>query len=170
MSVQKMFVVASDYLDALRRKAELTDNPVLTAQVSLDKQREEMLQSKGSNAESKDALYTDIIHTQNLFNEQLKKTSKDANTAVPSNVVIPGEHVKKVMPVEEVKKPRFVVTRKLRKKLKQNNFVAPKAKFDLEENFYAYEPEGKTITDLTNSLQSIRPKRVRKPVNRFDPS
>jgi len=98
--------------DALRRKAELTDNPVWTAQVSLDKQREEMLQSKGSNAESKVALYTDIIHTQNLLNEQLKKTSKDANT-IPSNLFIPAEPVKNVIPAEKVKKPRFVVKRKL---------------------------------------------------------
>lgn len=158
MSVQKMFVVASEYLDALRRKAEITDNPVLTAQVNIDKQREETLNSKGSNNESKVAIYTDMMHTQNLFNEQLKNTSKDTNT-VPSNVVIPE-------PVKKVRKPRFVVRRKLGKRFK----VAPDANFDLEENFYKYEPQGKTKTDLASSLQSARPKRDRKPVHRFSPS
>jgi len=73
MNVRKMYVIPSDFFDSLMRKSRITEDPLITAQLKIEKEKDKLLSQPNKDADIKLRDYTDKTHKQLILEEQRKQ-------------------------------------------------------------------------------------------------
>lgn len=143
MVVKKLFVIPEEFYNSLMKRQKILDDPLLSEQVNLEQQKDAILR-KPQNVDEKVAELVQVGHKQRIIEEQRK------TMGVP---VI--DHPIISMPATEAS----LTPRKKRGRPAKNK---PSTHFDVQigsgkvvkkyanflENFYMYEPKGRSMKEL----------------------
>lgn len=138
-----MYVIPSEFYESLMRRTKLTENPLLTEEVKIEEEKEKVLR-KRRNPDVKVAELVALKQKQQIIREKRKKNEPEnqEKEITPISIsTIPLTPAKK--PGRPSKKLKNVVEYQLGKGEKKNLFL---------ENFYSYEPKGKTMMFLKSKL------------------
>src|SRR3569832_759376 len=171
MNVRKMYVIPSEYYDSLVRKSKILDDPLLTAQIEVDKEKEAILNGSMKNSSKALRKFNNLSYDEAFLNHQRKLKSNESpiqtdkpsggdepallapsTLAIVSNVDVESTMLK---PTNEQKRkmithhpPTQVVkaTKGTKKNTQKNvpvSIIPPQEQLDdtFFDNFYTYEPK-----------------------------
>jgi hypothetical protein len=129
-TVKKMYIIASDYYDSLVQRSKITTDPIINAQIEIEKEEKKIVRRR-KNADEKVADLLNVIHKRDVLKEQMKK--KEAEPVVVQVAPIVKEVKKRGRP-PKVKEtfPEYDLTG-----------AGDVKKSKLLDIFYMYEPSTK---------------------------
>ena|SRR3569832_347141 len=78
MNVRKMYVIPSEYYDSLVRKSKILDDPLLTAQIEVDKEKEAILNGSMKNSSKALRKFNNLSYDEAFLNHQRKLKSNES--------------------------------------------------------------------------------------------
>lgn len=143
-NVRKLYVLPSDYFDSLMQRVKVTADPLITAQIEVEKERSKIAKKRKSDDE-KMADLSDILHRKNVLEEQMK--TKKAEPVVVQIAPEAFESKKRGRPPKNKETfPTYEMSgRGLQRQRKNTVSAHPIERRRTEpgfiSNFYQYEPK-----------------------------